>query len=56
MLNSLLSSEHYAVPVTVISSKLGDDGKQIVRAMVKANLLSYRPWSSKFLAWSCQRL
>ena len=54
VLNSLLSSEHHAMPVTVISRKLGDDGKQIVRAMVKANLLSYRPWSGKFLAWSCQ--
>ena len=53
VLNSLLSSEHYAVPVTVISRKLGEDGKQIVRAMVRENLLSYRPPSSKFLAWSC---
>ena len=43
VLNSLLSSEHYAVPVTVISRKLGDDGEQIVRAMVRENLLSYRP-------------
>ena len=45
MLNSLLSSEHHAVPVTVISRKLGDDGEEIVDAMVRENLLSYRPLS-----------
>ena len=45
VLNSLLSSEHHAVPVTVISRKLGDDGEEIVDAMVRENLLSYRPLS-----------
>ena len=46
VLNSLLSSKYHAVPVTLISRKLGDDGKKIVHAMVKASLLSYRPPSS----------
>ena len=47
VLNSLLSSEYHAVPVTVISRKLGDDGEKFVHAMVEADLLSYRPPSGQ---------
>ena len=53
VLNSLLSSKYHAVPVPLISRKLGKDGEEIVHAMVKANLLSYRPQSGQGSAWSC---
>ena len=45
VLNSLLSSHRHAVPVEEISRRLGVDGEEIVEAMVKEDLLSYRPQS-----------
>ena len=47
VLRSLLSAKYNAVPLQVISQKLGVDGKKIVKAMVKENLLSFRPQSGK---------
>ena len=43
----MLSAKYNAVPLQVISQKLGGDGKKIVKAMVKENLLSFRPQSGK---------
>ena len=54
VLNCLLSSEYHAVQVSEVSRKLGKCGKDIVAAMVRGNLLSYRPASCKRLTWSSQ--
>ena len=39
----LLAAEHNALPVTVAQACLGAKGERTLQALVKANLLAYRP-------------
>ena len=50
MLRLICESDHAAVTVTDAHRELKSGGQQAVQAMVKADLLAYRPASSKHVA------
>ena len=50
MLRLICESDHAAVIVTDAHRELEPDGEQAVQAMVKADLLAYRPASGKHVA------
>ena len=50
MLRLICESDHAAVIVTDAHRELKPDGEQAVQAMVKADLLAYRPASGKHVA------
>ena len=50
MLRLICESDHATVIVTDAHRELTPDGEQAVQAMVKADLLAYRPASGKHVA------